>query len=483
MSRKRETLPRAEVVARLLEFRERAGEIPADIIAEWGRRADRDPKTIRRWLAEAEAPERKKKEPGLTREQLLEIAAKGSLKPAWTALGKKAGTGASFTTFWRRFQSMPPAVREGVLHGVRHMSDVELYTRYEAERRNDVWQIDHTGVPMWVTVHGVPHKLMMTDTIDDRCRFVPAVVLTVGTPNAEGIAWCLAGGMRRRLTDTGIEVGGIPGRLRHDHGRDYLGELIGEAARRAMVVVDPVTPYAGWEKGKVERWHRTIKEMFFRQLPGYTEGALDVANRHYAVPPDGELLPIEAVIAKLNIWLRWYNLEKPHEGLDGRTPIEAWAEDDTPLRFPTDELLHRLVLRHGTRIVQKDGVHHEGRIYNHVALARYVRRKVTVGYFQDDPDRLEVFDAETDEWICTATSIGDASLASALRRNRRKDRRLVDGIQREAAERNRMAAALADGERPTTIEPPPALDAPLRADPQGLIALLEGLQEDTDGNR
>ena len=464
---------KAEVLERLRAFRERFDEVPGDVIGQLAELAGRDPRTVRRWLAEAERrQDRRHTRRTLRPAEREAVAATHGIGTAYDALGGRDALGISRTTFWRRFHGLAPAVQAGLLGGVHAMPNAQLFTRYEAAARNECWQIDHTGVPLWLLANGQPAKATLTSVIDDHTRLVLGCVLTVGTPNASVIAWCLAGAMRRRETDDGHPVGGICARLRTDRGRDFIGGMIAEGARRALLVLDAVTPYAGWEKGKIERWHRTIKEMFFGRLPGFTEGALDERSRHYFVPPEGELLPLEVVVAKLHAWLRWYNAEKPHRSLGGRTPLQAWVEDPTPLRFPTDALLHRLVLRGGTRIVQKDGMHIAGRIYNGACLADWVGRRLPYGAWQDDSERVEVFHPTTDEFLGECSTGMDPVLARAVRKIRRRQVAQVETVQRQAARQAQIDAIREPG-RPHRIGTPgPRQKA--RGDVGALFALIEG---------
>ncbi|WP_374228837.1 hypothetical protein [Streptomyces sp. ET3-23] len=47
--------------------------------------------------------------------------------------------------------------------------------------------------------------------------------------------------------------------------------------------------------------------------------------------------------------MRWYNTERPHRMLDGRTPLAAWEEDKAPLHRIDAGKLRHLLLAGGER--------------------------------------------------------------------------------------------------------------------------------------
>jgi putative transposase len=113
--------------------------------------------------------------------------------------------------------------------------------------------------------------------------------------------------------------------------------------------------YNPHRKGKVERIHRTIESTWACGLPGYTKGPRDAAgkllgplsdtaaDRAAAEGAPGGPMRIELLAQKFSAWVTWYNTERGHDGLDGRTPLQAWTEDPTALDRMKSQLprLHR----------------------------------------------------------------------------------------------------------------------------------------------
>ena len=114
--------------------------------------------------------------------------------------------------------------------------------------------------------------------------------------------------------------GGVPGRLRWDHGLEFAAGAVEHAALALGVDVDPATPYAPHEKGKIERLHHTIAETFIATLPGYTDGPRDVRGR---LEDSGDLLLLAQLVEAFASWVLAYNGERPHRSLGGLTPRAA----------------------------------------------------------------------------------------------------------------------------------------------------------------
>lgn len=60
-----------------------------------------------------------------------------------------------------------------------------------------------------------------------------------------------------------------------------------------------------WKNGLVERSHRTDNENLFDTM----EFSNSEERRYY-----------------FWLWERWYNFDRPHQGLDGKTPVEKFRE-------------------------------------------------------------------------------------------------------------------------------------------------------------
>jgi len=101
--------------------------------------------------------------------------------------------------------------------------------------------------------------------------------------------------------------------------------------------------------------------MFFAGLPRYT-GAQTLANGR-SIDPDAPALTFEAFVTELLGWVRWWNTEHQMPVLEGRTPLQAWLDDPTPLNTVPPGDLRLLTLEDDgrTRKITTKGVSWRGR--------------------------------------------------------------------------------------------------------------------------
>ncbi|WP_185260722.1 Mu transposase C-terminal domain-containing protein [Pseudarthrobacter sp. NBSH8] len=101
----------------------------------------------------------------------------------------------------------------------------------------------------------------------------------------------------------------VPRRLIMDNGLDYQSDAFLLACRGFCIDVTNAAPGTGSDKAIVERLNRTIKDLFARNLPGFTGGSPDTRGRK--IEQQAGLLSIFTVAWVLDLWLRhvWQNLE------------------------------------------------------------------------------------------------------------------------------------------------------------------------------
>jgi transposase InsO family protein len=166
--------------------------------------------------------------------------------------------------------------------------------RFEREVSNDLWQIDATRVlladetPVWVI-----------DLLDDHARYLlGATAFPDATSEAAWEAFTLASAMhglpRQLLSDNGLC---FTGRL---HGNEVLFERL--LAKTGVQLINSA-PYHPETLGKLERFHRTLKEWLAEERP-----AVDLRDLQ----------------ALLDRFRDYYNVERPHQGIDDLTPAERY---------------------------------------------------------------------------------------------------------------------------------------------------------------
>lgn len=100
----------------------------------------------------------------------------------------------------------------------------------------------------------------------------------------------------------------MPRRIIMDNGRDYQSDVFLAACRTFCIDATNAAPGTGSDKAIVERSHKTIKDLFSRNLPGFTGGNPDARGKG---APQEPKISIHTLAYILDLWIRhvWQNLE------------------------------------------------------------------------------------------------------------------------------------------------------------------------------
>ncbi len=220
-------------------------------------------------------------------------------------------------------------VRNGHITPQPHKRPRSSWRRFVWPSPNGAWQIDATR---WVLSGG--GEVWVMDTIDDHSRLVPAA-LACESPTSE-TAW--------NTLSLGGERFGLPAHVISDNGLCFTGRFLpdrGEVGFEQNLRVAGIrhirsTPGHPQTCGKLERWHQTLKKWL------------------RARPLAGSIAELQV---QLDRFCTYYNHDRPHQGLAGATPIEAWraTDRDTPSEpIPTDPGTRLSIIdRHGRISVGK----------------------------------------------------------------------------------------------------------------------------------
>jgi transposase InsO family protein len=167
-------------------------------------------------------------------------------------------------------------------------------TRFEREVTNDLWQIDATEVRL-----ADQHKAYVLDVIDDHSRYLLAAI-AADSPTGEAAWDCFEEAASRY---------GLPRQVLSDNGLCFTGRLHGVTVEfeRSLTELDVElinsTAYLPETLGKLERFHRTLKEWLTGEGP-----ACDLAH-----------------LQELLDGFRFhYNRERPHQAIGNLTPAERY---------------------------------------------------------------------------------------------------------------------------------------------------------------
>ncbi|MGW2819013.1 integrase catalytic domain-containing protein [Streptomyces sp. NPDC001415] len=400
-------------------------------------------RTVWRWLAEAGHDERAADEPGARAQTgtrftitpevraLLalwkgnvaavqrELAARAAGRPV-ADVGTQAGPPPdvpSLTTLHRAIRrDLTPGERAGLAGGERAARKHDVFLARPRSWRNHVWETDHVQAPVLVDVDGRARRPWITWFTDCATNAITGVAVTPGDPSRESVLAALRSAVLRE--EPYGPFGGLPEKVRVDRGKDFLSRTVTAAFDLLDVTVEDLPAYTPHLKGTVEGLNRAVESMFLAALPGYARQPRP--GKRASRPKDEVLLGFEDFTGRLLDWTLWWNTEHQPAPLRGKTPLEAWQDDPTPLRdVPAADLWTFTLEDAGTRTLTTRGIrfmpHHDHRIeVYHAATGRYL-------------GPADLADQATDEQI------------SAVRRARAsRTRRLKKDL--EASQRERYAA-------------------------------------------
>ena len=170
----------------------------------------------------------------------------------------------------------------------------KAYKRFERECPNDLWQIDASQVSL-----AAGEEAWVVDCLDDHARLC-LCALACRSPTGEAAWDCFS---------AAAAAYGLPRQVLSDNGSIFTGRFLGVQVaferKLAEVEVELITsaPYHPQTLGKLERFHRTLKEWLCDEGP-----ARDLAE-------------LQALLYRFRCH---YNEERPHQGIEDSTPAERY---------------------------------------------------------------------------------------------------------------------------------------------------------------
>jgi transposase InsO family protein len=220
------------------------------------------------------------------------------------------------------------------------------------QRAGELWMSDVMHGPTVVVTGRRKQKSYLFGLLDDATRIVPFAAFALAE-TTQAFLPLLEQALRRR---------GIPQRLYVDNGALYRSHHLALVCAKLGITLIHARPYQPAGKGKQERWFRTVR---MQLLP--TLGERDLAS-------------LEALNRRLWAWVEGEYHHNPHKGLEGLSPLDAWALRSAEVRLPGPELdLREIFLFEQKRRVHKDRtVSLDGVLYE--VDAALVGEVVTVHY-------------------------------------------------------------------------------------------------------
>jgi len=203
---------------------------------------------------------------------------------------------------------------------------------FTAECAGSIWYGDVMHGPR-VPVKGQLRKTYLVSLFDDASRLVAHSAFCLGE-TALDIEGVLKQALLRR---------GVPAKLVVDNGAAYRASTLQGICARLGIHLIFCRPYAPEGKGKLERWHRTVRDQFLSELD------------------ERRIADLQDLNARLWAWAEQVYHRTAHAGLGGSTPLARYQRDLPRIRSL------------GARAAQLDALFHH-------RIARFVRKDGTASY-------------------------------------------------------------------------------------------------------
>ena len=414
-------------------------------------------RTMWRWIATGgpPAPVARGAVPNDRAVELL-LQWRGNVAAVHRQLAEEGEAVPSRRTLARAFErALSPIERDFARRGDAAVRDRTVYLRHEARFRGECYEGDHKELSIEVLAPRAqrPQRPWVTSFVDQFSRLIVGWAISLRPTQAEVLA-----ALRMAVTiDPGRgEFGGMPVLLRWDRGLEFAANSIEQATLALGCVSKRTEAYSPWQKGKIERLNRTVEQELLQGLPGWTGGPRDVRGRLV----EQARWTLGRFVAVFADWVDRYNTRRGHTALAGRTPLEMWRSDPTPVRALEHQQARWMLLARRTKVVQKDGIHHNSDVYFADELWGMVGEEVEVAHMPHDRRWIEVF--HDGRWLATAhpsVELDAAARARALER-RREDAGELKAWARRARRRAsvRVAPITAPGKIEQLDPPAPRAD-------------------------
>ncbi len=261
----------------------------------------------------------------------------------------------------------------------------DLLYRREASAANEIWQADHTCLDIWlVTETKKTARPWLTVIEDDYSRAVAGYYLSFDNPSTINTCLALHQAIWRKA-DARWTICGIPQIFYTDHGSDFTSRHLEQVAAdlKMQLIFSTVGMPRG--RGRVERFFRTLNQLFLHTLPGF------IVNND-GKPTSRPQLTLPAFQTRFHEFLLDTYLQRPQRDLKN-TPKTRWEEGGFLPQMPTSlEQLDLLLLTEvKTRRVRRDGIHFHNMRYIDTNLAAYIGEDVVIRYDPRDMAEIRVF--------------------------------------------------------------------------------------------
>lgn len=395
-------LGRAAAVPRLLELDGR-GELTAEHVRLVAVSVGRSERTVWRWLSVARSEGRAGRKAVarfvVTAEvrRLLAFYG-GNASRLHEELARRAAEGQdpglvpSLSTLHRALRrDLTRGERAGLRSGEVARRAHDVFGKRPPSHRNAAWEGDHKHLAVEVDLEGELVTPWVTWFIDCAHNVITGASVTAHAPSRDGVLAALRVALVRDEAVFG-PVGGLPGQVRIDRGKEFLCEAVTGALGTFAVPVVDLPAWTPYLKGSIEALNDSVEKMFLVTLPRYRHRQRLPGGR--LADPDAPALPFDAFVTKLLEWVDWWNISHLSPALGGRTPLQSWQADPTPITDVPREALIGFGLEGDGRIrmISTSGVRFRRRDYIADWMVGCAGDPVTVRRLPHHDEEIEVFD-------------------------------------------------------------------------------------------
>jgi putative transposase len=308
-----------------------------------------------------------------------------------------------------------------------YREEFDLVYLREATHSNAMWQADHTLLDVYLLDEaGKPAQPYLTVIEDDYSRAIAGYRLSFQEPTALTTALTLRTAIWRK-EDPPWHVCGIPSTFYTDHGSDFTSKHLEAVAIDLGIELIFSEKGVPRGRGKVERFFRTVNQLFLQDILGYAPSGYKGAQAQ---------LTLAAFDQQFRTWLLSQYHARVHSETN-RAPQDRWEAEGYLPRMPESvEQLDLLLLTVAkTRRVQQDGIHFQGNRYIEPTLAAFVKEEVTIRYDPADMGQIQVFyqDRALCRAICEELSGCKVSLKQIEKARSERRQQLRAGLSTRAA--------------------------------------------------
>ena len=354
----------------------------------------------------------------------------------------------SYSTVERVVHQLDPALMTLAHEGSKvYREEFDLIYRQTASAPNEVWQADHSLLPILVQdEQGKPAKPRLTIILDDYSRGVAGYYLGFANPTALQTALTLHQAIWRKA-DPRWHLCGIPARLYTDNGSDFSSQHLEQVA--ADLKIELVFSWPGHPRGrgKIERFFRSVEQLLLPHLPGFV-GENGTTG--------GALLSLSAFDTHFRTWL----LDEYHQRVqeEAKEPPQArWEASGFLPQMPVSlEQLDLLLLTVAKqRRVQQDGIHFQGQRYFDTNLAAFVGEDVLIRYDPRDLAVIRIYYQERFlcQAVCAELAGQQVSLKDVIQARKEQRKRVREGVNERLSLAERLQASKPPEALPPPVEP------------------------------